>query len=265
MPSAAAHQLTSEQAFSPSLASAGTAMFYSERGARGVTPVRDDTTGDGSVLRITRIVDDSANNYHVRPSPDGKRIVFDSNRDGIRGVYVASEEGHQVRRVSGEGFAAVPSWSPDGQTLAFVRAEPDRPTVWNVWTLQLDSGEMRRVTEHADGQPWGASWFPDGRRIVYSHQDRLIVRDLQSGAERVFPTPVRGRLLRTPAVSPDGRRIVFHVQRDGTWLLDLPGGAVRRVLEDPTVEEYTWAPDGRRLAYRSGRTGNWGVWVMASR
>jgi Tol biopolymer transport system component len=45
------------------------------------------------VLRITRIVDDAANNYHVRPSPDGKRIAFDSDRDGVRGVYVADENG----------------------------------------------------------------------------------------------------------------------------------------------------------------------------
>ena len=262
---ATSYQLASEQVFSPSLASAGTAVFYYERRTGGVSPVRDDTTGDGSVLRITRIVDDSANNYHVRLSPDGKRIAFDSNRDGVRGVYVANDDGQRVQRVSGEGFAAVPSWSPDGRTLAFARAEPDRPAVWNLWTLQLDSGEMRRVTQHAEGQPLGASWFPDGRRIVYSHQDRLIVRDLQSGAERAFPTPVRGRLLRTPTVSPDGRRIVFQVDRDGTWLLDLPGWAARRVLEDPTAEEYTWAPDGRRLAYHSRQTGNWGIWVMASR
>ena len=124
---------------------------------------------------------------------------------------------------------------------------------------------MRQLTEHGYGQPWGGSWFPDGRRIAYSLGDRLIVRDLESGAERVFPTPTKGHLVRTPAVSPDGRRIVFHVQRNGTWLLDFPSGAVRKVLEDPTAEEYTWAPDGKRLAYHSRRSGIWGVWVMASR
>jgi Tol biopolymer transport system component len=262
---AADYQQASEQEFSPSFASVGTAMFYHADDAKGTALVRADTDGDGSVLRITRIVDDSANNYHVRPSPDGARIAFDSDRDGVRGVYVADGDGQHVRRVSGEGYASVPSWSPDGRTLAFVRAEPDRPKVWNIWTLQLESGEMRQITKRTYGQPWGGSWFPDGRRIAYSHEDRLIVHDLETGAERVFPTPIKGRLVRTPAVSPDGRRIVFQVQRDGTWLLDLPGGAVRRVLEDPTAEEFTWAPDGKRLAYHSRRTGNWGVWVMASR
>ena len=246
----------------PSFASPGTAMFYpAEDGAAA----RGETEGDGSVLRITRIVDDAAKNFHVRPSPDGSRIAFDSNRDGVRGVYVADEDGQNVRRVSGDGFAAMPSWSPDGQTLAFVRAERAAPQVWNLWTMELESGRMRQVTNLQDGQPWGASWFPDGRRIAYGSGGRLVIRDLESGSERVFATPVKGRAVRTPTVSPDGRRVVFQVERDGAWLLELPRGAVRRVLEDPTTEEFTWAPDGHRLAYYSRRTGTWGVWVMASR
>jgi len=261
---AAEYQLASDQAFSPSFASAETAMFYHDD-AKGSSLVRAGTNGDGSVLKITRIVGDSANNYHVRPSPDGKRIAFDSDRDGVRGVYVADGDGQHVRRVSGEGYALVPSWSPDGQTLAFVRAEPDKPNVSNLWTLQLESGQLQRITNYPYGQPWGASWFPDGRRIAYSHEDRLIVRDLESGGERVFPTPVKGRSMRTPAVSPDGRRIVVQVERNGAWLLDFPSGTVRRVLDDPTAEEYTWAPDGKRLAYHSRRSDTWGVWVMASR
>jgi Tol biopolymer transport system component len=201
----------------------------------------------------------------VRPSPDGTHIAFDSDRDGERAVYIADSDGRHVRRVSGEGFAAVPSWSPDGQTLAFVRAEAGHPRIWNLWTTDLTSGEFRRLTNHRVGQPWGASWFPDGKRIAYSLEDRLVLLDLETGAERVFRTPKAGRLVRTPAVSPDGERIIFQVRRDGGWLLELKDGSMRRVLTDPTAEEYTWSPDGRRVAYHSGRTGSWGVWVMALR
>ncbi len=76
---------------------------------------------DGSVLRITRVVDDHAKNYHARPSPDGQQIAFDSDRDGERGIYVANVDGTNVKRVSGPGYGAIPSWSPDGTRLAFVR------------------------------------------------------------------------------------------------------------------------------------------------
>ena len=239
-------------------------MFYHADESDRSPLVRAETGSDGSVLRITRIVDDAANNFHVRPSPDGNRIAFDSDRDGVRGVYVADADGKHVRRVSGEGFGAVPSWAPDGGRLAFVRGE-GQSEVWNLWTLDLASGEMRQVTNHKYGQPWGGSWFPDGRHIAYSHETRLVIRDLQTGEERTFNTPRKGHLVRTPAVSPDGRRIAFQVHRDGMWMLELRNGSMRRVLEDPTAEEYTWAPDGRRLAYHSRRSGTWGVWIMAPR
>jgi Tol biopolymer transport system component len=256
---------TTEVAYSPSFSSVGTAMFYHTESQGPSALMRADTDGGGAVLRITRIVDDSASNFHVRPSPDGTRIAFDSDRDGERAVFVASADGRNVRRVSGDGFAAVPSWSPDGDVLAFVRAEPEHPKVWNLWTANLTTGNFRRVTNHRVGQPWGGSWFPDGKRIAYSLEDRLVILDLQTSEEKVLPSPRRGRLLRTPAVSPDGQRIIFQVRRDGAWLLEMSDGSMRKVLSDPTAEEFTWSPDGRRVAYHSGRTGTWGVWVMALR
>jgi Tol biopolymer transport system component len=265
-PPNAQYKLASDRSFSPSFASVGTAMFFQAKGPDGSALVRADMDGEGDVLQITRIVDDTANNWHVRPSPDGKKIAFDSDRDGTRGIYVADADGQHVRRVSGDGYAAVPSWSPDGATLAFIRGTGPQPNdVWNLWTLNLPSGETQQITRNKVGQPWGGSWFPDGQHIAYSHETRLVIHDLENGTERAFESPIKGRLLRTPAVSPDGRRVVFQVLRDGTWLLELRNGSMRRILEDPTAEEYTWSPDGRRLAYHSRRSGVWGVWVMAQR
>lgn len=252
-------------AYSPSFASVGSAMFYqAESGGRSAL-MRADTDSRGDILRITSVVDDSAQNFHARQSPDGKLIAFDSDRDGERGVYVADAGGNNVRRISGEGFAAIPSWSPDGTSIAYVRGEPDRPKVWNLWTADVASGRARRLTSHKVGAPWGGSWFPDGRRIAYSHETRLIVLDLETDRQRVYDSPLKGRLVRTPAVSPDGRRIMFQVYRDGAWLLELADGSMRKVLSDPSAEEYTWSPDGQRVAYHSRSAGSWGVWVMAPR
>ena len=211
---------------------------------------------------MTRVVDDRASNFHARPSPDGTLIAFDSDRDGERGIYVADAEGQDVRRVTSPGFAAVPSWSPDGKTLAFVRAEEGHANVWNIWTVDLKSGRETRLTSHAVGQPWGAAWFPDGRRIAYSHETRLVIRTLDGNHQWTFDSPIRGRLLRTPAVSPEGQRVMFQVYKSGGWLLDLKTGRMKKVLADPSAEEFTWSPDGRRVAYHSRRSGSWGVRVL---
>lgn len=250
--------------FSPAFATAGSAVFYHTSSGPQSAIYRADTAPSGDVLRVTRVVDDRASNFHARPSPDGTRLAFDSDRDGVRGVYVAAADGSDVRRVSGAGFAAVPSWSPDGRMLAFVRAEPGRPSVWNIWTLDLATGQETRLTSHRVGQPWGASWFADGKRIAYSLERTLVIRALDGSRESVFPSPVAGRLLRTPAVSPDGRLVVFQVHRNGGWLLDLRTGRMRKVLADASAEEFTWSPDGRRVAYHSRRSGKWGVRVIAA-
>ena len=251
--------------FSPAFATAGSAMFY-HSAARGHSAImRADTDDSGAVLRITSVVNDDAQNFHARPSPDGRMIAFDSDREGERAVYVADANGRGVRRVTGQGFAAVPSWSPDGRRLAYVRAEPAHPKVWNLWLLDLETGESTRLTSHRFGQPWGAAWFPDGQRIAYSHEDRLIVRSLDGRTQEVYPSPVKGRLLRTPAVSPDGRWVMFQVHRNGGWLLDLSDASMSRILTDPTAEEFTWSPDGRRVAYHSRKSGSWNVWIMSPR
>ena len=217
--------------------------------------------GNGLGLRITQVVNDRGRNYHARPSPDGAHVAFDSDRDGERAVYVADANGRNLRRVSGEGFAALPNWSPDGKTLSYVRAELDNPNVWNLWAIDLDSGEPRRLTSNTSGRPQGGSWFPDGRRIAYSRNGRLEVLDVSSGVASAFAGPPSGRRAGPPAVSPDGRWAMFRVVGDGAWLLDLRDGSSRKVLSDPTAGDFTWSPDGSRVAYYSGRDQEWGVWV----
>jgi hypothetical protein len=258
---------TNANAFSPAFASEGTAIFFHtgrERDARSAIGVATAGSRTGEDLRIMTVVDDGSRNYHAQPSPDGRFVAFDSDRDGERGIYVANRDGSQVRRVSGAGYAAVPTWSRNNQWLAYIRAEPDKPTVWNLWVQPATGGAARRVTNYRYGQTWAASWFPDDRRIAYSHEDTLVVMDLQTGAATRYRTPVKGQLLRTPAVSPDGTKIIFQVFRHGAWLLDLADGSMRRVLTDPTAEEFAWSPDGRQVAFHSRRDGQWAIYVLSS-
>jgi len=250
--------------FSPAFARDGNAVFFhTGRTAGEPSAIKSAYRADG-LLRVTTIVDDGARNYHPQPSPDGSRIAFDSDRDGERAIYVARRDGTDVRRVTSGPYSAVPTWSPDGTRLAFVRAEAQRPNVWNLWTVSLSTGLIDRVTNFRVGQTWGAAWFRDGHHIAYTHETRLVVLDLDTGAERDYDSPVPRRLVRTPAVSPDGSRVIFQVAGSGAWLLDLRNDSMRRVLTDPTAEEFAWTPDGRRVAFHSRRDGRWGIWILSA-
>jgi Tol biopolymer transport system component len=249
-------------AFSPAFAASGRELFFhAGRGDAGrlLMASLDDR---GQVSRVSALFDEHARNYHPRVSPDGRLLAFDSDREGERGVYVSERDGSNPERVSGSGYGAVPSWSPDMRWLAFVRGEAGRPRVWNLWLRDLSSGGMQRHTAFRSGQVWGASWFPDGRSLCFSHETRLVISHLDDRDDVVIDTPRPGRLVRTPAVSPDGRLVVFQVFKDGVWLLDVQTRQVRRILGDPSAEEFSWSPDGRRIAYHSRRDGTWRIWMM---
>jgi hypothetical protein len=253
--------LVGNDVFSPSFDPRGEAIYF-HAGRDGSPLMRAAMTEKGTVAGVTKLLDDGAANYHVTMSPDGAMIAFDSDRDGVRGVYVADADGTNARRISGEGYASVPSWSPDGQRIAFVKAEADSDHVWNVWLASADGGTLHRVTSHRLGQPWGASWFPDGRRLAYSREEQLVILDLETGRSTIVTSPRSGHLVRTPAVSPDGSRVVFQVHRDGAWMLDVPRMMVRRILPDPSAEEFVWAPNGRTIAYHARSGDGWGVWTI---
>ncbi len=249
-------------AFSPSFAQSGTTiLFHTGRNSRSAL-MRAHLTESGDVRTVESLLDDGSRNFHPRPSPDGQLIAFDSDREGERAVYVARADGTEIRKISGAGYAAAPTWSPDGRKLAFITAEPSRPKVWNLVVIDLDSRVITPVSRHRVGQVWAGAWFPDSRRICYSHEKELLVADVESGEVTRYSSPRRGRLARTPAVSPDGARVAFQVYKDGVWLLDLQNQSMQRILTDPTAEEFEWSPDGRRLAFHSRRGGVWGVWMM---
>jgi len=243
-----------------SFASNGSALFI-----RDGQTARESDSGDASRsdLGVMTIVDDGARNYHVQPSPDGSQVAFDSDRDGERGVYVARRDGMNVRRISGAGFAALPAWAPDGRRIAYIRAEADNPSVWNLWVQSLGDDRAARMTSYRSGQTWTGSWFADNRHICYSHDDALVVLDVIEGTIRTFPSPLPRIRVAAPAVSPDGTRVIFHVAGHGLWILDLDDGAMRSILDDPSAAEFAWSPDGRRVAFHSRRDDRWGILVIS--
>ncbi|RYG06212.1 MAG: S9 family peptidase [Chitinophagaceae bacterium] len=92
-------------------------------------------------------------------------------------IYVVNTDGVSKPRklTTAKEGAAQPAWSPDGRTLAFVRAAGGKA---QIFLLSLDGGEPRQLTKHAYGAS-SPAWSADGRQIVFagSISSRDILKD----------------------------------------------------------------------------------------
>jgi eukaryotic-like serine/threonine-protein kinase len=114
-------------------------------------------------------------------SPDGKQIVFASDRSGTVQVWVANADGSQPVRLTDLGdHSASPRWSPDGRWIAFDSQENGR---WDVWMVRAEGGAPRRVTNHPgdDDEP---SFSRDGKWIYFN--------STRSGRVEVYRVPFAG-------------------------------------------------------------------------
>ncbi|MEX2531770.1 MAG: hypothetical protein WD960_13465 [Gemmatimonadota bacterium] len=193
-------------------------------------------------------------------SPDGRRIVFYSERDGNGEIYVMGADGSNPIRLTEHPAAdGYPSFSPDGTRISF---DSDRDGTFDIWVMDAD-GSAPRLLAGGPARDVSASWSPDGRRIAFM-SDR-------SGSFQVWVVEADGSNLEQvtdfgtnwfPRWSPDGTRLAYHVGRD-VFTLDVDGRRYRRLTIDPNNGMYpTWSPDGERIAFMSWRTGSTELWVM---
>ena len=173
-------------------------------------------------------------------STDGSEIAVAVRRLTGKAIAIVSLESLETRHVSippQEGpFSADLSWSPDGQTFAYVDSA---------------GGEMTQLT--TDPTPdWTPRWSPDGTEIAF-HAYR-------SGNREIWVMPSNGgpaRQLTThpmadtaPSWSSDGREIAFTSSRGGDrdlWIVDAGGGEPRLLADGGAYAE--WSPDGSSIVF----------------
>ena len=99
-------------------------------------------------------------------SPDGRQIVFNSDRGGAQQIYTMDATGGGVARVSfGDGRYGTPVWSPRGDLIAFTKMKGGR---FFIGVMRPDGSGERLLTESfLDESP---SWAPNGRVIVFNRQ-----------------------------------------------------------------------------------------------
>jgi TolB protein len=163
-------RLTTDPAFDgdPAVSPDGRRIaFTSERdGNREIYVMNADGTGQTRLTntggKVANLLTDGVDENPVW-SPNGKRIAFDSTRDGQFEIYAMNADGSGlVRLTDHQSLDAAPAWSPDGRSIAWItdRAGKDYR---DIWVMGTDGSGAHRVTFHATAQS-PPDWQPLGRR-----------------------------------------------------------------------------------------------------
>jgi TolB protein len=99
----------------------------------------------------------------------GAQIAFVSGRTGLPQIYTMEQDGTNIQRMTTTGYAVSPSWSPNGQFLAFAWKRnygPGAPGGQDIYVMDIASKQWVQLT-HDGGTNDYPSWSPDGRHIVF--------------------------------------------------------------------------------------------------
>ena len=122
----------------------------------------------------------------------GSQIAWISGRTGLPQLYIMEADGSNVQRLTDSGYATSPSWSPNGQFLAFAwnrKYGPGAPGGQDIYVMEIASKRWIQLT-HGTGPCDFPSWSPDGRHLVFANSpdgrfgDMKIFTMLADGTER---------------------------------------------------------------------------------
>jgi Tol biopolymer transport system component len=118
---------------------------------------------DGS--NLTKLTDNPARDYFPKYSPDGKTIVFSSERDGNIQLYTINSNGGNAKRLMKNGFTDnCGNFSPDGLNIIF---NSNRGGNSDIYAVSSDgSGEPKNLTNNSAGN-YEPCYSPDGSMVVY--------------------------------------------------------------------------------------------------
>jgi hypothetical protein len=232
------------------------------------TPSSELSPGTEYTLRVSNVRDldgDAIEGESVTQFQTARiegTIAFVSKREGTAHIYLANADGSGVKRLTNSSEAEYsPTWSPDGQLLAFYRDD-------GTFVIKRDGSGLTRLAAGA-GAP---SWSPDGRRILVSTANGLRIVAADGSAENetaidIQPVPAWfADSLTVPwraTWSPDGSRIAFSAWTvydfERAFVMNVDGSGARTFINPVSPFGATWdecapvwSPDGKRIALLGG-------------
>jgi Tol biopolymer transport system component len=198
-------------------------------------------------------------------SPDGRTVVFESDRSGNFDVWAVPFAGGEATPLATSPLRdGMPRISPDGDRLAFVS---DRGGSLDLWVMPASGGEATRLTSWPSDER-APRWSPDGSLIAFlsNHESDLSevwVVPAEGGEPRRLTTGFWGPDQAVLAWSPDGAWIYYvgvaGPGREDLFRVPVDGGEAEAIGAHPSIARGSLSPDGGHYAY-TVYEGGWG-WV----
>ena len=194
-------------------------------------------------------------------SPDGRYVVFQSNRSGARNIWRIDADGNNPKQLTqGNSVDADPSVSPDGQFVVFMSL---RSGTWTIWKVGINGGAPVQLTNHSSEFP---SISPDGKTISYfyadeqaNNQPKLAIIAFEGGGPVKTIDLPRSVSPIAFAWMPDGKSIAYLDNSSGilnVWSQPLDSGTPKQLTnyKSEFVTSFAISRDGKIATYRWSAT-----------
>ena len=207
------------------------------------------------------------------PGEHNGRIAVGVRANGAANIFTMRADGSGMRQLTfGPGFKLCPSYSPDGQTIAYCATAGD---AFEIWTMKQNGKKQRQLT-HLGGFATFPDFSPDASKIAFAGSEgndpngEIYVVNARTGGSLHALTSCAsfapGCFNDLPVWSPDGTKIAFIHADDSNdegvinqqvWVMDSDGQHQHPLTSSPVPHDQVadWSPDGSKIAYLADTSG----------